>query len=90
MTPFRIISSANTAYTAASAASAAFGTTTLAIRLLATTDCHIRFAAAPVAVSTDLFLKAGVAEYYKVVPGEKVAAIRDAADGYLNVVELTK
>lgn len=79
------------AYTGTSAASSnAFGTGTHLVRLVATTDCHIKFAGTPTATTSDMFLPAFTAEYFLAGEGEKVAAIQLSSGGNLNVTEMTK
>lgn len=78
----------NVAFTAASAQSTAIGGTGhKLVRLIATQDCWVRQAANPTAVTTDTFIKAGVPEYFIVKGGNKIAAIRNSADGTLNITE---
>lgn len=57
------------------------------VRLYSTQDCYVKFGAAPVATSADMFLPGGVTEYIGVNPGDKVAAIQDTAAGTLYVTE---
>ncbi len=67
----------------------AFTAKTSVIRVFATKDCHLAFGADPTAVAdgTNMFLPAGMIDYIGVTPGQKVAAIRDAADGVLYITE---
>jgi hypothetical protein len=76
---------------AASAASAnPFGSATFAVYVSSTTNCHIRIGQTPVAVATDMLVKASDPPLLlKVAPGEKIAAIQDTAGGTLNVIEVT-
>lgn len=77
---------------AASVPSAAFGLQTYAVRVTAKGDCHLAFGTGtPVAVATDLMLKAtDPGATFRVSPGDKLAVIQDAAStGTLNIVELT-
>lgn len=79
--------------TSTSAQSAAFGNNTHDIRLVSTTDCHINIGNNPTAAATDnngYLLPAGVVEYFHVTPGQKVAVIRNSADGTLSVAEMTR
>lgn len=79
------------AYTVASAPiTNAVGSQTYAVRLVSTTDCHITFAATPVATTGDPYLPANTPEIFTITPGQKVAAIRASADGTLHVTELTQ
>jgi hypothetical protein len=76
----------------ASVASAAFTAETTVIRVVATTNCHIKFAAAPTATTSNIYLPAGVVEYFLVTPSTKVAAIKASGGtaGILYVTEMTK
>lgn len=77
---------------AASVPSAAFGAQTYAIRITASGNCHITLGVGtPVAVATDLMLKAtDPAAFLRVGTGEKLAVIQDAAStGTLNIIEIT-
>jgi hypothetical protein len=68
---------------AAHAESTAVGSTL--IRLVATSACHVRIGAAPVAVATDGLLPAGEVEYFTCLATDKVSVIQDSAAGTLNV-----
>lgn len=72
------------------ATSTAFGETSLVVRIVSTTDCHIAFAASPTATTSNTYLPANQVEYLKVpAPGtSKLAAIRANADGTLYVTEM--
>jgi hypothetical protein len=76
------------AYTGTAAQSTAVADTTRAVRLLATTDCFVRFGADPTATSTNgLRLTAGIPEVFGIIPGQRISAIRASADGTLNLTE---
>ena len=70
----------------------AFGSETYQVRLSAKTSA-VRYrvveAAGGTAVATDTLLPVGVVEYITVTPGQKIAAIQDAAAGALNVTEMS-
>jgi hypothetical protein len=55
------------------------------VRLLATADCHVVFGANPTADDTCLFLPGNIAEYFACAADDKVAVIRDSADGVLYI-----
>jgi len=79
------------AFTASSAAiTNAVGSQVNKVRLLATQNCHIAFGASPTATTSDFYLPSGVVEYFTIKPGQKVAAIRNSADGTLYVTEMTQ
>lgn len=83
----RLGSATELAVNSASAASSTFSSTM--IRLCATTDCRIKIGSNPTAAATDAYLKAGVPEYFQVVPGvDVVAVIRETADGKLSITEV--
>lgn len=75
------------AYTGSAAASNAFGANTRVVRITATTDCFVAISANPTATTSSVYLPAGVVEYVRVNPSDKISAIRRAADGTLYVTE---
>jgi hypothetical protein len=77
---------------ASSAATAnPFGQGTFAVYVSTTGNCHLRIGNAPVAVATDMLIKASDPPIMlRVAPGEKIAVIQDGAStGTCNVVEVT-
>lgn len=72
----------------ASHASAPFAAGTTVVRLVATAHCFLAFGPTPVATAGGHYLPAGAPEYFRVVPGESVAALRATADGALHVSEM--
>lgn len=77
---------------AASVASAAFDPMTQYIQISAIGgNCHVRVAGTPVALATDMLVKAtDPPKILRVSNGEKIAQIQDGAStGTLNIVELT-
>jgi len=76
--------------TASVAVTNAVGAQTRVVRLKATTDLHIAFAVSPTATTSDPLLNAGETEYIDITPGQKIAAIRNSADGTLFITECTK
>lgn len=90
MRPYRPATSYNVAIGATSAASSnAFPFGVTVVRLIATSDCYVKFAASPTAdTTTSLLLKNNVAEYFHCVAGNKVAVIQATAAGSLNVTEM--
>lgn len=81
------------AVTVASAQSVAFGANTFEIRVCSSTNCHINIGTNPTAAATDnngMYLPAGVVEYFHVAPGQKLAVIRDSADGVMSVSEMSR
>lgn len=77
----------NRTTTAASAQSSAFAQGTTRVRLIATLACWIKFGADPTATNTDIYIPPGQPMDFSVKQGQKLAAIRDAADGKLCIIE---
>lgn len=74
-----------------SAASAAFGSDCWLVRLHATEDCHILFTAAGTASTTsEMFLPGDQTEYFDVMPGQKVTAIKATTAGTLHITEMAQ
>jgi hypothetical protein len=68
---------------------AAVGGRTNLIRLISSTACFITIGATPVATSSDMYLPADMAEYFRVEPGvDKVAVIQQTAGGFLYMTEM--
>lgn len=70
----------------------AFGPQTYQVRLAATAAARFRLVdgtTGGTAVATDALIPAGVVDYIVVSPGQKIAAIQDAAAGKLNVTEMS-
>lgn len=87
---YRLGATQTVAVGAASAANAtAFAPGTFAVRVVATTACHICFGATPVATTDHAYLPAGWVAEYTVQPGQKIAVIQNAAAGNLYVTELS-
>lgn len=71
-----------------SAQSSAFSSGVNLVRVVCTIDCCLKFGASPTATASTIFLPANTVEYFGVVAGEKVAAIRTGSDtGTLYVTE---
>ena len=89
--PFRYNGTQVVSYTGTAANSSAVGSQTYAVRLVATTACHVRInATTPTAVTTDTYLAAlAPAEYVAVSPGDIISAVQDASNGKLYITELT-
>lgn len=91
MTPHKIILTQTVSVSGTSAAvTNAFGSGTTVIRIVSTTDCHIRFGDSPTATTSHMLLPANVVEYFAVSPGVKVAAIQRSTSGTLFVTEMTR
>ncbi|WP_372400537.1 hypothetical protein ABMY26_35925 (plasmid) [Azospirillum sp. HJ39] len=72
----------------ASRASVPFLPTTTVIRVVATAHCFIALGQAPSANTDGHYLPAGAPEYFRVVPGKSLAAVRATTDGALHVSEM--
>jgi hypothetical protein len=68
-----------------------FGTQTYQVKLSATAAVRYRAveAAGSTAVATDTLLPTNWVDYIAVSPGQKIAAIQDAAAGKLNITEMS-
>jgi hypothetical protein len=69
--------------------SSVFTADTTVVRIVATKDCHITFAAAPTATTSLPFMPANQVEYFKVTAGEKCAAIQSSEAGTVFVTEMS-
>lgn len=57
------------------------------VRLSATQACYIAVGATPTATTSSTYLPAGVVEYIRVIPGQRIAAIQATTAGILNITE---
>lgn len=74
-----------------SALSNAFGAMTTVVRLCATAACHVKIGnPSATATTSDMYLPANFPMYISVVPGQKIAAIQNAAAGVLHITELSE
>ena len=91
-THYRPLTTQIASYDGSVAVSNAFGAQVNVVRLIATTACHVVFAASPTATTNDMYLAAGREEYFTVTGGQKVAAIKASGSsaGLLNVTEMTQ
>lgn len=90
--PYRWSTAQSISYTASSATATAVGTQTYAVRLIATTACHVHIAQPAVAASATadaLMVAAGIPEFVCVAPGDIITVVQDSANGELSIVELT-
>jgi hypothetical protein len=80
--------STNTAIGATSGLVAAFTTGVSMVRLLASVDAYVAFGpGTPAATTSSMLIKAGVAEYFGIQKGDRIAVIQAASAGTLNVTE---
>lgn len=87
---FRLGTGQNVTTSGTSAASTAFGAQTYEIRVAVTEAAYVRVGdGTPTAVTGDTLMAAGSVEYFRVSPGQKIAAIQVSTGGIMNVTELT-
>lgn len=67
----------------------AVGAYTHIVRVVCSSNAYIAFGAAPIATTGDVYMQAGVPEYFIITPGQKVSAIQASAGGTLSVTEMT-
>jgi hypothetical protein len=59
------------------------------VRLIATSDCHVKFSpTGGSATTSDMFLKAGVAEYFSMKGDQYIAVIQATAGGNLFITNM--
>ena len=61
---------------------------TYKVRIVCTTDAFVKVGDAPTATTSDPLFPANAVEYVTITPGQKVSAIRSAADGSVHVTEV--
>jgi hypothetical protein len=87
---FRLGGTQTVSFTSTSAThSTAFQAGTNVVRVVASTNCHIKIAKDPTATTADAKLAPGVPEYFAVTAGQKIAAIRTTTSGSLFVSEVS-
>ena len=87
-TVYRLGTHQTAAYTsAANAITNAFATGTQVVRVVPTTAAFVKIGNSPTATTSDVFMKAGEAEFFVVTPGMKASAIRVTTNGTLHVTE---
>jgi hypothetical protein len=87
---YRLGSHQTAAYTsAANAISNAFGAGTQVVRIVPTTAAYVKVGNSPTATTSDVYMKAGEAEYFVVTPGMRASAIRVTTNGVLHVTEVS-
>lgn len=86
----RPMTSQNVAYTVtAGTITNAISAHIFLVRVVTTTAAHIAIGVSPTATTSDMYMPAGISEYFRINPGEKVSAIQSAAAGTLHVTEIT-
>jgi hypothetical protein len=56
-------------------------------RVIVTSAAYIKIGVAPTATTSDVYMPADSAEYFTVMPGEKVSAVQVTSGGTLHVTE---
>lgn len=59
------------------------------MRLLCDEDCYVLWGVNPTALATHMPLKAGIPEYFKVAPAEKIAALKVTTAGNLFITPMS-
>ena len=61
------------------------------VRVVLTTSGHIKIGNEGnlAATTSDIYMPAGIPEYFAVRPGEKISAIRETSSGTMHVTEIT-
>ena len=57
------------------------------VRLISSVDCYVAFGTDPTATTNSTLLRSGVAEYFGIGKGDKIAVIRSSSNGVLNITE---
>ena len=90
-TPYLPGTTQNVAYTGtAGTITNAVGSETQVIRVVLTSAGFVAIGASPTATTSDMYMPAGVPEYFIVRPGQKVSAVQSASGGTLYVTEMTR
>lgn len=66
----------------------AVGSQTRVVRVVTTTAAYAAIGTS--ATTTDVYMPAGVPEYFLVTPGEKISAVQVSSGGNLHVTEMTR
>lgn len=87
---FKVKSNEVVAYTGTAGNSSAAPVGVSVVRVLTTSIAHIAIGKTAVATTSDVYMAAGVPEYFKVFEGERVSAIQSATNGNLHVSFMTQ
>lgn len=77
-----------TAYTGTAGASDAIPPGITVVRVLTTTDAYVRFGATATS-TTGFYMNAETPEYFRVIPGEIISALKVTDDGNLHVTYMS-
>lgn len=58
------------------------------VRVFVTSDAYVKIGDSPTATTSDMYMTAGLAEYFTITPGQKVSAVQVSAGGNLIVTEM--
>jgi hypothetical protein len=89
--PYRLGTHQKVAFTGTAGTTTAIASGVNVIRVCATSAGYIKLSTAGTAATvSDIFMPAGIVEYFIVDPGTRVSAIQDTAGGNIHVTELSK
>jgi hypothetical protein len=87
---YRLGTHQSVAYTAvAGTITNAVNDQTRVVRVVCTSDAHVRIGTNPTATTSDPLVPANTPEYFAIARGEKVSAVQATAGGTLHVTEMT-
>lgn len=79
------------AYTGTQGRSTVLGGQTTIVRIVCTSNAHLKFGGSAVAATTgDLYITSGREEYFYVQPASYVSAIQDSAGGTMYLTEMSR
>ena len=89
--PYRLGVHQKVAFTGTAGTTTAISSGVNVIRVCATSAGYIKLSTAGTAATvSDIFMPAGIVEYFIVDPGTRVSAIQDTAGGNIHVTELSR
>jgi|SRR6188768_1795773 len=89
--PYRLGAHQKVAFTGTAGTTTAIASGVNVIRVCATSAGYIKLSTAGTAATvSDIFMPAGIVEYFIVDPGTRVSAIQDTAGGNIHVTELSR
>ena len=89
--PYRIGATQKVAFTGTAGTSTAIASGTNIVRVCCSSAGYIKLSTAgTAATATDMFMPAGVVEYFIVDPGTRISAIQDTAGGNINLTEMSR
>jgi hypothetical protein len=89
--PYRLGATQKVAFTGTAGTSTAISSGVNVVRVALSSAGYIKLSSAgTAATATDIYLPAGVVEYFIVDPGTRISAVQDSAGGNLSVTELSR